>query len=107
MEIKTKAAPVDEIVFVLFELEATNRAFSELLNSMGKQTCIITDVSSVTEGSRLITEQKYIPLLTDQHKEKCLIVGNSESKINDSPLFLSRPFTAQKIESAFQRFLTL
>lgn len=93
-------------ICILFTDDDIAEVFHELLSSMGTEVTLIDQVDSIPEGSSLITEPSYVPLLPSSIHEKCLVVGNRGALEGLPTLCLSRPLTEEKVESALREFLS-
>ena len=92
-------------VSICFEEDSINVLFSELLRSRGVATRIVQSPKEAQGETKIITEPQYMPLIPENYKTDCLIVGNKESLKTCSGIKLSRPLTEQKIESAIAELL--
>lgn len=93
-------------VCILFNDDDIAEVFQELLASRGTDARLIAGVEALPEGSSLITEPSYVPLIPDSIHSRCLVVGNRGALEGLPTLCLSRPLTEEKVESALRDFLS-
>lgn len=103
--VKSANTPDFGAVAVCFEDPSINQLFAELLEAHGVCVRILGSVINAENGTRIITEPRYFPLLTEGLRRQCLLVGNKGSLAGYQVQTLSRPLTEEKVEEAIQRFL--
>ncbi|MCB0334900.1 MAG: hypothetical protein KDD62_01300 [Bdellovibrionales bacterium] len=80
--------------------------FAELLEARGAETRLIFDTDHLPETGKIVTEPIYFHLLPERMTAKnCLLVGNPGCFSSQSAICLSRPLTADKIETAITELL--
>ncbi len=92
-------------VGVCFNDQQITDLFSELLKAHGIKTRIIEDLIELPFCSKVITEPRYFPLVSEISRSRSLVVGEKDDLNELESLTLSRPLTESKIQLAITEFL--
>lgn len=104
---KRTATPRQLPVAIHFQDEVISELFSELLEARGVRTWIVEALDALPAELRVVTEPQFLPLLNEEARSRCLLVGNKDSLKGLEVLSLSRPLTEEKVETALEKFLQL
>ena len=92
-------------VSICFEDDGINQLFADLFEVRGVKTHILRNILEFMGDTKLVTEPQFYSLLGEEHRSKCLLVGNKEALKGLHAISLSRPLTEVKVESALNQFL--
>ena len=93
-------------VAILFSDKTVTFLFSQLLQTRGVETNTIERIEQLTESEKIITELQYYKHLSQEAKQRCLVIS-SQIPQNRDGIFLTQPLTEAKVENALDKFLSL
>lgn len=93
-------------IAVYFKDQGIAHLFSALLGAVGQNGVAVSDLSMVSGDALVITEPLFYPLLNENQKQRCLLVGPADSMRNIQANCIEQPLTEEKIDAALELFLS-